>query len=105
LHRLLGGRRKIPKPKLGFSSAFLKQFSFYSIAFCNHITALQWALVESKNEGGVQRGPRQKLTGPDTLRAYMIGSAWFWRDNYEKQGSLEPGRIYISRLSNAQRSK
>jgi predicted amidohydrolase YtcJ len=48
--------------------------------------------VDSKNAGGVQRGPEQTPTREDALRAYTIGSAWFSFDE-NKRGSLELGKL------------
>ncbi len=64
----------------------------HRVASYNPFTALQWSLVDSKNAGGVQRGPEQTPTRADALRAYTIGSAWFSRDE-DKRGSLEPGKL------------
>jgi predicted amidohydrolase YtcJ len=64
----------------------------HRVASYNPFTALQWSLLDSKNTGGVQRGPEQTPTRTDALRAYTIGSAWFSRDE-DKRGSLEPGKL------------
>jgi predicted amidohydrolase YtcJ len=64
----------------------------HRVASYNPFTALQWSLVDSKNAGGVQRGPEQTPTREDALRAYTIGSAWFSFDE-NKRGSLEPGKL------------
>jgi predicted amidohydrolase YtcJ len=64
----------------------------HRVASYNPFTALQWSLLDSKNVGGVQRGPEQTPTRVDALRAYTIGSAWFSRDE-DKRGSLEPGKL------------
>jgi predicted amidohydrolase YtcJ len=64
----------------------------HRVASYNPFTALQWSLVDSKNTGGVQRGPERSPTREDALRAYTIGSAWFSFDE-DKRGSLEPGKL------------
>ncbi len=64
----------------------------HRVASYNPFTALQWSLVDSKNAGGVQRGPERSPTREDALRAYTIGSAWFSFDE-NKRGSLEPGKL------------
>jgi predicted amidohydrolase YtcJ len=64
----------------------------HRVASYNPFTALQWSLVDSKNTGGVQRGPERSPTREDALRAYTIGSAWFSFDE-NKRGSLEPGKL------------
>jgi len=64
----------------------------HRVASYNPFTALQWSLVDSKNAGGVQRGPERSPTREDALRAYTIGSAWFSFDE-GKRGSLEPGKL------------
>ena len=64
----------------------------HRVASYNPFTALEWSLVDSKNAGGVQRGPEQTPTREDALRAYTIGSAWFSFDE-NKRGSLEPGKL------------
>jgi len=64
----------------------------HRVASYNPFTALQWSLVDSKNAGGVHRGPDQTPTREDALRAYTIGSAWFSFDE-KKRGSLEPGKL------------
>jgi predicted amidohydrolase YtcJ len=64
----------------------------HRVASYNPFTALQWSLVDSKNAGGVQRGPERSPTREDALRAYTIGSAWFSFDE-DKRGSLEPGKL------------
>ena len=64
----------------------------HRVASYNPFTALEWSLVDSKNAGGVQRGPAQTPTRADALRAYTIGSAWFSFDE-NKRGSLEPGKL------------
>jgi hypothetical protein len=64
----------------------------HRVASYNPFTALQWSLVDSKNAGGLQRGPEQTPTREDALRAYTIGSAWFSFDE-SKRGSLEPGKL------------
>jgi predicted amidohydrolase YtcJ len=64
----------------------------HRVASYNPFTALQWSLVDSKNAGGVRRGPEQTPTREDALRAYTIGSAWFSFDE-NKRGSLEPGKL------------
>jgi predicted amidohydrolase YtcJ len=64
----------------------------HRVASYNPFTALQWSLLDSKNAGGVQRGPDQTPTRIDALRAYTIGSAWFSFDE-NKRGSLEPGKL------------
>ena len=64
----------------------------HRVASYNPFTALQWSLVDSKNAGGVQRGPEQTPTREDALRAYTLGSAWFSFDE-SKRGSLEPGKL------------
>jgi len=64
----------------------------HRVASYNPFTELQKSLVDSKNVGGVQRGPEQTPTREDALRAYTIGSAWFSRDD-DKRGSLETGKL------------
>jgi predicted amidohydrolase YtcJ len=64
----------------------------HRVASYNPFTALEWSLVDSKNAGGVQRGPEQTPTREDALRAYTVGSAWFSFDE-NKRGSLEPGKL------------
>ncbi len=64
----------------------------HRVASYNPFTTLTWLLVDSKNAGGVQRGPEQTPTREDALRAYTIGSAWFSFDE-AKRGSLEPGKL------------
>jgi predicted amidohydrolase YtcJ len=64
----------------------------HRVASYNPFTTLRWLLVDSKNAGGVQRGPEQTPTREDALRAYTIGSAWFSFDE-DKRGSLEPGKL------------
>jgi predicted amidohydrolase YtcJ len=64
----------------------------HRVASYNPFTTLRWLLVDSKNAGGVQRGPEQTPTREDALRAYTIGSAWFSFDE-GKRGSLEPGKL------------
>ena len=64
----------------------------HRVASYNPFTTLRWLLVDSKNAGGVQRGPEQTPTREDALRAYTIGSAWFSFDE-SKRGSLEPGKL------------
>jgi len=64
----------------------------HRVASYNPFTALEWSLVDSKNTGGVQRGPEQTPTREDALRAYTIGSAWFSFDE-NKRGSLEPAKL------------
>jgi predicted amidohydrolase YtcJ len=64
----------------------------HRVASYNPFTTLRWLLVDSKNAGGVQRGPEQTPTREDALRAYTIGSAWFSFDEH-KRGSLEPGKL------------
>src|ERR1700704_2010245 len=64
----------------------------HRVASYNPFTALEWSLVDSKNAGGVQRGPAQTPTRADALRAYTIGSAWFSFDE-NRRGSLEPGKL------------
>jgi len=64
----------------------------HRVASYNPFTTLRWLLVDSKNAGGVQRGPEQTPTREDALRAYTIGSAWFSFDE-NKRGSLEPGKL------------
>ena len=64
----------------------------HRVASYNPFTALQWSLVDSKNTGGVQRGPEQSPTRADALHAYTIGSAWFSHDE-DKRGSLEAGKL------------
>lgn len=64
----------------------------HRVASYNPFTALQWSLVDSKNAGGVQRGPEQSPTRADALHAYTIGSAWFSHDE-DKRGSLEAGKL------------
>jgi predicted amidohydrolase YtcJ len=64
----------------------------HRVASYNPFTALSWSLVDSKIDGGVQRGPQQVPTRVDALRAYTIGSAWFSFDE-NKRGSLEPGKV------------
>jgi len=64
----------------------------HRVASYNPFTALQWSLVDSKNAGGVHRGPDQTPTREDALRAYTIGSAWFSFDE-KKRGSIEPGKL------------
>ena len=64
----------------------------HRVASYNPFTALQWSLVDSKNAGGVQRGPERSPTREDALRAYTVGSAWFSFDE-AKRGSLEPGKL------------
>jgi predicted amidohydrolase YtcJ len=64
----------------------------HRVASYNPFTALQWSLVDSKNAGGVQRGPERTPTRADALHAYTIGSAWFSRDE-DKRGSVEPGKL------------
>ncbi len=64
----------------------------HRVASYNPFTALQWSLVDSKNAGGVQRGPDRSPTRSDALHAYTIGSAWFSRDE-DNRGSLEPGKL------------
>jgi predicted amidohydrolase YtcJ len=64
----------------------------HRVASYNPFTALQWSLVDSKNAGGVPRGPEQTPAREDALRAYTIGSAWFSFDE-GKRGSLEPGKL------------
>jgi predicted amidohydrolase YtcJ len=64
----------------------------HRVASYNPFTTLRWMLVDSKNVGGVQRGPEQTPTRQDALRAYTIGSAWFSFDE-NKRGSLEPGKL------------
>ena len=64
----------------------------HRVASYNPFTELQWILVDSKNAGGVHRGPEQTPTRVDVLRAYTIGSAWFSSDD-DKRGSLEPGKL------------
>jgi predicted amidohydrolase YtcJ len=64
----------------------------HRVASYNPFTGLQWSLVDSKNAGGMHRGPEQAPTREDALRAYTIGSAWFSRDE-NKRGSLEPGKL------------
>jgi predicted amidohydrolase YtcJ len=64
----------------------------HRVASYNPFTALQWSLVDSKNAGGVVRGPERTPTRADALHAYTIGSAWFSRDE-DKRGSLEPGKL------------
>src|ERR1700686_2095477 len=64
----------------------------HRVASYNPFTALAWSLIDSKNAGGVQRGPEQTPTREDAPRAYTIGSAWFSFDE-SKRGSLEPGKF------------
>ena len=64
----------------------------HRVASYNPFTALEWSLVDSKNAGGVRRGPEQTPTRADALHAYTIGSAWFSFDE-NKRGSLEPGKL------------
>jgi predicted amidohydrolase YtcJ len=64
----------------------------HRVASYNPFTALSWSLVDSKIDGGAQRGPQQVPTRVDALRAYTIGSAWFSFDE-NKRGSLEPGKV------------
>jgi len=64
----------------------------HRVASYNPFTALEWSLVDSKNAGGVQRGPDQTPTRADALHAYTIGSAWFSFDE-NRRGSLEPGKL------------
>src|SRR6267143_1354793 len=64
----------------------------HRVASYNPFTALEWSLVDSKNAGGVQRGPAQTPTRADALRAYTISTAWFSFDE-NKRGSLEPGKV------------
>jgi predicted amidohydrolase YtcJ len=64
----------------------------HRVASYNPFTALFWSLVDSKIDGGAQRGPQQVPTRVDALRAYTIGSAWFSFDE-NKRGSLEPGKV------------
>jgi len=64
----------------------------HRVASYNPFTTLSWMLVDSKNAGGVPRGPEQTPTREDALRAYTIGSAWFSFDE-GKRGSLEPGKF------------
>ncbi len=64
----------------------------HRVASYNPFTALSWTLIDSKNAGGVQRGPEQTPTREDALRAYTIGSAWFSFDE-DRRGSLEPGKL------------
>jgi predicted amidohydrolase YtcJ len=64
----------------------------HRVASYNPFTTLRWLLVDSKNAGGVQRGPQQTPTREDALRAYTIGSAWFSFDE-SKRGSIEPGKL------------
>ena len=64
----------------------------HRVASYNPFITLTWLLVDSKNTGGVQRGPEQTPTREDALRAYTIGSAWFSFDE-NKRGSLEPGKL------------
>jgi len=64
----------------------------HRVASYNPFTTLRWLLVDSKNAGGVQRGPEQTPTREDALRTYTIGSAWFSFDE-DKRGSLEPGKL------------
>lgn len=64
----------------------------HRVASYNPFTTLRWLLVDSKNAGGVSRGPEQTPTCEDVLRAYTIGSAWFSFDE-GKRGSLEIGKI------------
>jgi hypothetical protein len=62
------------------------------VASYNPFTEFQWLLLDSKNAGGVRRGPEQTPTREDALRAYTSGSAWFSFDE-NKRGSLEPGKL------------
>ena len=64
----------------------------HRVASYNPFTEFQWLLLDSKNAGGVKRGPEQTPTREDALRAYTIGSAWFSFDE-NKRGSLEPGKL------------
>ncbi len=64
----------------------------HRVASYNPFNALSWSLIDSKNAGGVQRGPEQPPTREDALRAYTIGSAWFSFDE-NKRGSLEAGKF------------
>jgi predicted amidohydrolase YtcJ len=64
----------------------------HRVASYNPFTTLRWLLVDSKTSGGVHRGPEQTPTREDALRAYTIGSAWFFFDE-NKRGSLEPGKL------------
>src|SRR5205085_3176319 len=64
----------------------------HRVASYNPFTALQWSLLDSKNAGGMQRGPEQAPTRTDALHAYTMGSAWFSRDE-GKRGSLELGKF------------
>jgi predicted amidohydrolase YtcJ len=64
----------------------------HRVASYNPFTALSWSLIDSKIDGGAQRGPQQVPTRVDALRAYTIGSAWFSFDE-NKRGSLEPGKV------------
>ncbi|HXP81542.1 MAG TPA: amidohydrolase [Verrucomicrobiae bacterium] len=64
----------------------------HRVASYNPFTTLRWLLVDSKNAGGMQRGPEQTPTREDALRAYTIGSAWFSFDE-DKRGSFEPGKL------------
>ena len=64
----------------------------HRVASYNPFTEFQWLLRDSKNAGGVKRGPEQTPTREDALRAYTIGSAWFSFDE-GKRGSLEAGKL------------
>ena len=64
----------------------------HRVASYNPFPTLTWLLVDSKNAGGVRRGPEQTPTREDALRAYTIGSAWFSFDE-SKRGSIEPGKF------------
>ena len=64
----------------------------HRVASYNPFTEFQWLLLDSKNAGGVRRGPEQTPTRADALRTYTIGSAWFSFDE-NKRGSLEPGKL------------
>jgi predicted amidohydrolase YtcJ len=64
----------------------------HRVASYSPFTTLKWLLVDSKNGGGVHRGPEQTPTREDALRAYTIGSAWFSFDE-NNRGSLEAGKL------------
>ena len=56
------------------------------------LQGVEAAVLRKSKASGTVRGPAQRISVPEAIRAYTMGGAW--QDHMEKRkGSLEPGKL------------
>lgn len=56
------------------------------------LQGIEAAVLRQSKASGIVRGPAQRISVPEAIRAYTMGGAW--QDHMEKRkGSLEPGKL------------